>query len=52
MKTAPPMNTFDFLSTKTLTACNFAAPLGSKTFFTFLKTFNLYLFGARLPRGL
>ena len=27
MKTAPPMNTFDFFSsTETLTACNFAAP--------------------------
>ena len=26
MKTAPPMNTFDFFNTKTLIACNFAAP--------------------------
>ena len=52
MKTAPPMNTFDFFNTKTLIACNFAAPWGTRTCFTFLKTSNQYLFGARLPRGL
>ena len=43
---------FYFSSTKTLTACNFAAPWSTTTCFTFWKTSILYLFGARLPRGL
>ena len=52
MKTAPPMNTNDFFNTKTLTACNFEDPRDTRTCFTFLKTSNQYLYGARLSRGL
>ena len=40
-----------FSSTKNLTACNFAAPWGTRICSTFLKTSNQSLFGARLLRG-
>ena len=36
-----------FWNTKSLTACNFAAPLGTWTTSTFLEASNLTLFGAR-----
>ena len=41
-----------FSSTKILTACNFAAPWGTRTCLTFLETSNQYEFGARLTGAL
>ena len=43
MKTAPPMKTFDFFNTKTLIACNFAAPWGKWTSSSFFEISNLTL---------
>ena len=51
MKTVPPINTFDFSSTKTLTACNFATPWGKWTNSTFFEATNLTLSGARWSWG-